>query len=165
MSLPKERARKARTLVWRPPRPPPTALRRTAQHFALLRCSPAACIICISHDCGQSGLVSPEADGFCLRGKGVAGGACVAVADLNRGFYCCSLFPPLSLRFSPSFFFFSALAGVVLEERKKERQRIVFIPYVPGIRYQQDYLSCCTFFSPAKNTNSFLAIFALKLLS
>lgn len=68
----------------------------------------------------------------------MAGGACAAVADSNRGFYCCTLFPPPSLLFSPSLSFFSALAGAVLEERKKERQRIAFISYVPGICYQQD---------------------------
>lgn len=51
----------------------------------------------------------------------MAGSACAAVGDLNRGFYCCSLFPPPSLPFSLSFFFFSALAGAVLEERKKGR--------------------------------------------
>lgn len=51
----------------------------------------------------------------------MAGGACAAVADLNRGFYCCSLFPPPSLLFSLSLSFFSALAGAVLEKRKSDR--------------------------------------------
>lgn len=84
--------------------------RRPRPHTAAIRAlaplpSPPA-LICIYHDCGQSGLVSLEADGFGLRGKGVAGGACAAVADLNRGFYCCSLFPPPSLLFSLSLSFF-----------------------------------------------------------
>ena len=71
----------------------------------------------------------------------MAGGACAAVADLNRGFYCCSLFPPpslllclslslsvsLSLSLSLSLSFFSTLAEAVLEERKKGRQRIAYI--------------------------------------
>lgn len=40
------------------------------------------------------------------------------------------LFPTVFFPLSLSLFFFSALAGAVLEERKKERQRIAFIPYV-----------------------------------
>jgi len=73
--------------------------------------------------------------------------------------------PPAPPVLSLSLSFFSALAGAVLEQRKKERQRIAFIPYVPEICYQQDQLSGCSFFNPAKNTISFLAIFALKLSS
>lgn len=65
-----------------------------------------AFLICISHDPGQSVNVSREADGFCLGGKGVAGGACAVVVDWNQGFYCCSLFPPPSLLFSLPLSFF-----------------------------------------------------------
>ena len=130
---------------------PTAALGCTAAIRALAPLPSPPALICISHDCDQSGLVSLEADGFGPRGKGVAGGACAAVADLNRGFYCCSLFPPPSLLFSLSLsFFFSALAGAVLEERKKKRQRIAFISYVPDICYQKDQLFDCTFFNPAK---------------
>ena len=53
----------------------------------------------------------------------------------------------------------------MLEERKKKRQKIAFISYVPDICYQQDQLFDCTFFNLAKNNQvSFLAIFFLKLL-
>lgn len=101
---PGERARKARSSRGRPHRPPPWPHTAAVRALAPLPSPPG--LICISHGGSQSGLVSLEADGFCLRGKGVAGGACAAVADLNRGFYCCSLFPPPSLLFSLFFLFF-----------------------------------------------------------
>lgn len=118
---PEERARKARPPAGRRP-PPHTAA------FRALAPRPSRLDICISHDCGQSGLVSPEADGFCLRGKGVAGGACAAVADSNRGFYCCSLFPPPSLLFSPSLsFFFRPGWGCVGGEEERETEDCIYL--------------------------------------
>lgn len=104
-------------------RPPP----RTAA-FRALAPRPSRRGICMSHDCGQSGLVSPAADGFRLRGKGVAGGACAAAAASNRGFYCCSLFPPPSLPFSPSLsFFFRPRWGCVGREEERETEDCVYL--------------------------------------
>lgn len=115
----------------RAPRPAARPGRRPPPHTAAFRAlapRPSRLDICISHDCGQSGLVSPEADGFCLRGKGVAGGACAAVADSNRGFYCCSLFPPPSLLFSPSLsFFFRPGWGCVGGEEERETEDCIYL--------------------------------------
>lgn len=59
---------------------------RTAPSAHCSSCSPGSAprpapLICTSHDPGQSVSASREADGFCLGGKGVAGGACAVAAD------------------------------------------------------------------------------------
>ena len=109
---------------------PTAALGCTAAIRALAPLPSPPALICTSHDCDQSGLVSLEADGFGPRGKGVAGGACAAVADLNRGFYCCSLFPPPSLLFSLSlslFLFFRPSWGSAGGEEEKETEDCIYL--------------------------------------
>lgn len=144
---------------------PTAALGCTAAIRALAPLPSPPALICISHDCDQSGLVSLEADGFGPRGKGVAGGACAAVADLNRGFYCCSLFPPPSLLFSLSLFlFFRPSWGSAVGEEEKDRGLHLSLTFLIFAVSKTSY-STAHFSILQKNYQvSFLAIFVLRLL-
>lgn len=129
----KGRERRAPRPAARPGRRPPPL----SAAFRALAPLPSRPRICMSHDCGQSGLVSPEADGFCLRGKGVAGGACAGWPTRTEAFIAVVYFHPLPSCSLPLFLFFSALAGLCWR-RGRKRDRVALISYVPGIWYQQD---------------------------